>query len=419
MEHSDLLFRAALSLALGLIVGFQRERSGPSVGGIRTFPLIALSGFFSSLLSSQYGAWVLGGAVVALSLLFLIGFLKGQEIHEVDVGITTDVAGLLVFLIGAYLATGQFIEIGIIAGGATALLLYLKQPLHGFVTQLQAKDIRAVMQFVLIALVILPLLPDQAYDSYEVLNPRKIWMIVVLITGISLISYAIQRAMGARSGAILSGTLGGLISSTATTLTYSRRARSGDQNSSSTSLVALAIVIASTSALVRMLAEILLVAPSVFMGVAPPLLGMLVVMVITSLIAYSRSKTEPASIPTPANPSELKAALIFGLLYALILYASAAAKALFGTKGLYTVALITGLVDVDAITISTAQLMERGQLSSPDGWRVMLTAALSNLAFKASIAAYIGRHTLIWRVPLYFGMAILGGLGILFLWPTE
>ncbi len=418
MGLQELFFRLGLAFALGLIIGFQRERTGPSVAGVRTFPLISLCGFFVALLAEPFDGSVVAAGLLALAALLWVGFLKGKQVEEADYGITTEMAAVLVFAIGAYLATGVHIELAIVTGGAAAIVLYLKEPLHGLIARMNSKDIRAVMQFVLIAFVILPLLPDQGYGPGDILNPREIWMVVVLITGISLLSYALQKGVGERSGAVMSGLLGGLISSTATTVTYSKRAKNQSDGESSEKLVVLIIVLASTSALVRILAEVVVIAPSVFPEIALPLVIMVAIMGLASVAAYLRTRGQQISLPSPSNPSEVKAAVVFGLLYAGVLFLSSLARKHFGSQGLYAVALITGLTDVDAITISTAKLINKEQISPAIGWRVMLIASLANLAFKAGIVGLMGGRRLFRKVFIFFGTAIAAGTGILIMWPA-
>jgi uncharacterized membrane protein (DUF4010 family) len=326
---------------------------------------------------------------------------------------TTEIAALLLFGIGACVVIGQM-EVAVALGGAIALLLHLKRPMHRFVAAIGETDIKAIMQFVLVTLVILPVLPNQPFGPYAVLNPFKIWLFVVLIVSVSLCGYVVFKLVGHKAGAWLGGVLGGVISSTATTVSYARRSRetSGGEN-----LAALVIMIASTILYVRVLILIGAVASGSFLKMAPPLAAMFLACAVIAVVSARLTGKHTGRIPPQENPAELKSALIFGALYALIIFAVAAAKDRFGASGLYTVAVLSGLTDMDAITLSTAQLTNGGQLSPNAAWRAILVASMSNFVFKAGIVAVLGDRQLLWRVSILFALALVSGGAILWLWP--
>nr|HOP41744.1 DUF4010 domain-containing protein [Geobacteraceae bacterium] len=267
-------------------------------------------------------------------------------------GPTTEVAGLLMFTVGALLRVGLTTE-AIAISGAVALLLHWKKYLHGFVHRIGGSEIRAVFRLVLIALVILPLLPDQSFGHYDVLNPFRIWLMVVLIVGISLSGYLASRYLGSRTGLVVSGILGGLISSTATTVSYSRRSKLDSEGSA---MAALVTMIASTIVFVRVAFEVAVVAPSIILRVMPPFGLMFLWMTLIAVTAAARTRRVSSVGPEPKDPTNLLAAVLFGGLYALVLLAVAAAKEYFGDRGLYLVAALSGLTDIDAITLSTAHI---------------------------------------------------------------
>ena len=270
--------------------------------------------------------------------------------------------------------------------------------------RLGAEDLKAIMQFALISLVILPVLPDRTYDAYAVLNPRSIWLMVVLIVGINLGGYILYKFFGERAGVILGGILGGMISSTATTVSYSKRTAHAPDGSR---LAGVVIMIASTIVFARLLLEIALVAPGFLPVAAPPLLVMLALFALLSLTAWWRVKREQSSMPEQTNPSELKSALLFGAIYACVLFAVAAGKNWFGERGLYAVAVLSGLTDMDAITISTAQLVGGRSLPAQDGWRLILVAGMSNLLFKGVLVATLGAKKLLLTIAPLYALGIL------------
>lgn len=428
MDPTPLFLKLALALGLGLLVGLQREHVDKPLAGIRTFALLTLLGTLCGLLALNLGGWVLAGALVALGLVLFVGNLIELVHGHADAGLTTEVAGLLMFGVGAYLAFGPP-SIAIAVAGTVALILYLKEPLHHLVHRLGQADLKAIMQFVLITLVILPVLPNRnlgpgpiqigqkTLGPYLVLNPFKLWLLVVLIVGISLVGYVAYKLLGPRRGALVSGLLGGLISSTAATVSLARLCRSNDQLVPST---ALAITLASAAALLRILLLIVVAAPAFWTAlIAPPLFLCLAAMLIC-LLLWLRHRTGPLPTVELTNPTHLPTALLFGLLFALVLLAVAVARDLLGHPGLYALALLAGLTDMDAITLSASAMAAHPTtpLAPALAWRLILTAALANLLFKALTATALGGRRLALHLAPAFAPLIAAGLGLLIFWPT-
>lgn len=404
----------AVALGLGLLVGLQRERTDSAIAGIRTFALITLLGAVAAHLGLAFGGWVVAVGLLAAAALVINGNLVRLKDGSAEAGQTTEFTALLMYAIGALVVIGPM-PVAIVLTGGVAVLLHLRDPLHRFVDRIGEQDVKAIMQFVLIALVILPVLPDQPMGPYEVLNPYQIWWMVVLIVGLSLGGYVAYKLFGAQAGAVLGGVLGGLISSTATTVSYARSTREDEATSR---LAALVVMLASTVVYGRVLVEIAAVAPHSFRALAPPVGAMLGLSIVLCVVMWLFNHKQRQDAPDPGgNPAELKSALAFGALYALVLLAVAFARDRFGTAGLYAVAAISGLTDMDAITLSTSRLVEGGGLEPGSGWRAILIASMSNLVFKAGIVAALGSRKLLWRVALLFAAALAGGAVILWLWP--
>lgn len=403
----------AIALGLGLLVGLQRELHGSDIAGIRTFPLITLFGVTAGTVSGDSNGWIIAAGLIAVALLLVIAnFAKVHEEEDAS-GLTTEFAAVLMYSVGAALAlnhTGP----AIVTAGLTAVLLQWKQSMHGFVERFGKQDIRGLMHLVLIALVILPLLPNRTYGPYDVFNPYQIWMMVVLIVGISLVAYVIYKLLGANVGTILGGVLGGLISSTATTVSYARQAKS---NPSIGAMASLVILIASTIVNVRVLIEIGVVAPRLLELAILPIGMLLLLMVVESIVLFVLGRRSDTQLPDHDNPAQLKPAIIFGALYALILFIVAWTKDQFGSDALYGVAIISGLTDVDAITLSTANLYQEGRVEPGVAWRVILAAMLSNLVFKGAAVAVLGSRKLLLLTSITFGIALAGGIALLFVWP--
>ena len=214
MDPLPALQAIGTAAAIGLLIGLERQRAPSPIGGIRTFPLIAAFGALCGLLAAHFGLWLPAAGMVAVGAVLVIGNLGIHE-REESPGITSEIAALLVYLLGAWLAVEGSV-VPVVVGGAVAVLLHNKAPLHGWVERMGQRDLNALMRFVVITLVVLPILPDRTFGPYDVLNPRNIWWMVVLIVGIGLGGYVLYKLFGAKAGTVLGGALGGMISSTAT-----------------------------------------------------------------------------------------------------------------------------------------------------------------------------------------------------------
>ncbi len=416
MNYHDIV-TLTIAFGLGMLVGLQREKSDHEMAGVRTFTLISVMGVISAFLARDFGnpfiLPILGICLTAL--LVTANVIKLKKLNKTDVGQTTEVAVLLMFAVGAYLVMGDRI-IAVIVGGAMAVLLYLKEHLHNFIEKLQQKDLAAIMTFAGISLVILPLLPDKTYGPLDVFNPRNIWLMVTLIVGISIVGYFIYKFVGKKVGVISNGILGGFISSTATTVSYARKTKGAE---SIHKMAAFIITVASAIALVRVLLEIGVVIPEKLRELVLPLITVFALMILLCVwLFYITTKNSGyQEMPEPKNPAQFKTALIFGLLYGAILFAVAFTKQKFGDNALYLVAIISGLTDVDAITLSLSQLMKGGGLNTSTGWRLILLASLSNLFFKGIMVAVLGTRQLAKWIGVSFGITIVFGLLLLWLWP--
>jgi uncharacterized membrane protein (DUF4010 family) len=415
METVDIFKAIGMSLGLGLLVGLQREHAASLLAGIRTFALVTLLGTVMALLSEPYGGWLVAVGGLCVAALLFVGNLAKMRREHAEPGLTTEVAALLMYGVGAYLVLGAA-SVAVILGGIVAVLLQFKQPMHSFVSRMGTDDLRVIMQFVLLALVILPVLPDEHWGPFGAFNPYETWLMVVLIVGISLAGYIIYKFFDQDVGTVLAGMLGGLVSSTATTVSYARRTRQEPRQYGTAALI---IAIASAVAIGRVVVEVVAVAPPIVRHVTPPLVAMFAWMAALSLVAYRFGERNSADATPPKNPAELRTALAFAALYAAIKFAVTAVRHYFGDAALFAVAGISGLTDLDAITLSTAKLVEGGTLDSDLGWRLILAAAVSNLAFKAAIALAIGDRRLAWRSTALFAAGIVGGVLILWLWPSD
>ncbi|MCB9682955.1 MAG: MgtC/SapB family protein [Alphaproteobacteria bacterium] len=409
----ELVTAIGTALGLGLLVGLQREWADKDIAGIRSFPLLTVLGAVAATLADRWGGSVfavaLAGVVVVLAVADVGRLARQRKIG----GITTEVAALLMFAVGALVTLGQQVA-ALVLTGSLLVLLQWKKPLHALVDRLVEVDLRALAHLVLVALVIYPVLPDRTFGPYDVLNPRHIWRMVVLIVSISLAAYVARRVLGRRGGTVVGGVLGGLVSSTATTVSQARAARLEP----ATSPVRVAVILlASATVFGRLAVEVGLAAPTVLPALAPPLGVLLAVSALVAAVATWRADRAPVEPAPDRDPTDLGGALVFGLLYAGVVFVVAAVQDRFGAQGLYVVAVVSGLTDVDAITLSTANLVRDGHVDPSTAWRVIVLAALSNVGFKAGVASVLGGRALAWRALVGLGLTLATGAALLALWP--
>lgn len=410
----ELLQDLVLAVGLGLLVGMQREWRSERAAGIRTFTLITLLGSLCAFVAPDHGPWILAAGLLAVAAVLWLGnWMTRCRDGPGEQGITTEVAALVMFLVGAMLVDGHT-EAAIVVTGITAVLLHWKASLHAFTERIGDDEFRAIIQFVLIALVLLPTLPNQAYGPYQVLNPFKVWLMVTLIVGLNLVSYVIHRSMSSRKGALVGGVLGGMISSTATTVSHARQSKS---LRISPRTVAVVIVVASVIVNLRILIEIGVIGPGLLRHAVPPFLIIGVFMALCTFFLMPGETDDESTDVEHRNPAQVTTALTFGALFAVVIFVVAAVKARFGMDAVYIVALVSGLTDVDAMTLSVADLFQAGRISSSDAWRVILVASLANLLFKAGITALFATREVIVAVVTVFGLTGLLGIALVLWWP--
>lgn len=419
MNYDDLT-TLGVAFGLGLLVGLQRETSDNDMAGVRTFTLISIMGVMAGFLTKVYdNPFIMPMLGIALAAMLMVAnVIKLKKSDQADVGQTTEVAALLMFAIGAYLVLGNQL-IGVIVGTVLAILLYIKERLHGFIEKLKPKDLSAIMTLAGIGLVVLPILPDKTFGPYDVINPRNIWLMITLIVGISVFGYFIYKLVGKKVGIISNGILGGLISSTATTVSYARKTK---DTTSISKMAVFVITTASAVSFMRVLFEVGIVIPDKLHIIAVPIGAVILVMALTCVVLFyliNKKTSKGEEMPEPKNPAQFKSALIFGLLYGFILLCVAFSKEKFGNNALYIVSIISGLTDVDAITLSLSQLMKEGSLKATFGWKLILLAGLSNMVFKGVMAIVLGAKQLTKWIIVSFGITVTFGLLVMWLWPEN
>jgi len=393
------------SLAIGLLIGVERERNPTAKAGLRTFALTALFGTLAAMLGEYAdGAWVPATGLALAGLTIIAAYHRAPP--ENDPGTTTVIALLLTYCLGALCWYGERTLAAAIAVGAAALL-YFKAELRGILERFERRDLLAVIQFATLSVVILPVLPDEAYGPYGVLNPFRIWLMVVLISGLNLAGYIALKLVGVRYGVLLVGLFGGLVSSTATTLAYSRHAGAGN----ATEVAGGVIVLANLVVLVRIAVIAAATAPAILPRLAPVLGAALVAGMVAALVFWRRRLAGTAELPLPlvSNPAELRASLGFGVLFAIVLLAAAWLSDVAGHRGLYAVALVSGLTDVDALTLSSLQLFTSGKLGAREAVVAIALALLANTVFKLGLVVTVGGTPLARRVILPALASVVAG----------
>jgi uncharacterized membrane protein (DUF4010 family) len=424
----------AVALGIGFAVGLQRAQSaaadqaaaGPDakvsgqIGGIRTFPLVALTGAVASLLGAPFGAWLV--FVGALCIMAPVAIAYGNDVAmRGRRGITTEIAILLTYLLGALAAApvlsadpeARWLLAATLGICATAILS-LKRPLHDIAARISQEDLYAWLKFAVVAIVIVPLLPDREFGPTEelrVLNPQKLGSMVVLIAAIGLVGYIAMRMLGPHRGLGITGLVGGLVSSTAVTLALSHRSK---RDESVAEACALGVILANTIMPMRVLIVASLIDRGLFPYLAAPLLAMAGAGVLFGIAARARVRhsargTEGAPVDL-ANPFELGPAIKFGALFAVILLISKLAAIHLGDLGLYVAGLIAGITDIAAITLSMAQMAGSDGTAFSTASATILLAAASNTLFKATIALSAGSPKFRGKIGVAFGVMALAGV---------
>ncbi|MGQ9760545.1 MAG: MgtC/SapB family protein [Thermogutta sp.] len=406
--------RLGMATLLGFLVGMQREHTEGGMPGLRTFPLITLSGSVFAILGNWFGGWLPASALICLvGLLFFPNWLRIRR-AEPDPGLTTSVAVILMYGIGALLVVTR-LEIGVVLGGVVAVLLQFKPELHRISERLDNEDVRAIMQFVLITCIILPILPKDTVDPLGVISPFNVWMMVVLIVGISLGGYIAYKLLGQKAGIFLAGLLGGAVSSTATTISAARQSRDDRGQEVASTII---VLLASTVMFARVFIEIAVVHIEMLRHCIAPLALIALATYLPGVILWRRVRKQSLQIVSShENPTQLRAALYFAALYAIVLFLIAWVKQHAGATGLYPLAILSGLHDMDAITLSISRMAIQDQELSFHGWRYIAAAIVANMVVKSLLGGMMGHTRFGLRLALGFVPAFFVGLSLILFWP--
>ena len=412
MMELNTTWHFGVALGLGMLIGLERERTRGeqrTFAGVRTFSLVALLGATSVYAGEQAGlSWIFGLVFLAVATLVVVAYYVTTQ--DGDIGATTEISVLVTFLIGSLCAWNKVGMAGAVAV-AVMLLLSLKGWLHNLAKRIEPADVEATLKFAIITLIVLPLVPNTNYGpaGLEVINPHKTWLMVVLIAGLNFFGYILVKVVGREHGLGITGLLGGLVSSTAVTLSFSQRSR---VESGLAPVLALAILLAWTVMFFRVVVEVgvvnLVLAKDLVLGMG--LMGA-VSFVICFLLWRRGRTTEKAEVESGHNPFELGDAIKFGGLFAVVIFVASAAQVYFGNTGLYLAGALAGLTDVDAIALSMAHLAQQNPVSSGAAARTIVIAVISNTMVKCGMVIWLGapsmRRTMI---PIAGALALSGAV---------
>jgi uncharacterized membrane protein (DUF4010 family) len=410
-ENLNLLESLFIALALGILIGAERGiarirqdvEEKKTFAGIRTFTLISLLGALSLYFSEYFGRMFFAASFFGFILLVITAYIITSRIEQ-DVGTTTEITAILTFLYGALCMT-EYRLVAVVLAIFTTVILYTKKPAHLFLGRITDEEFYATLKFAIIAFVILPFLPRDEYLGF--FNPYKIWIIVVIISGIEFASYIVMKLMPPRKGIAIMGLLGGVISSTALVVNASRDSK---EEKSLTNSLAFSSALASSTVFLKLIVEVYIVNKSMVKGVFIPLVIMFVLGIVGALFLWRKGKgEEEISTINLRSPFTLGPALKLGVLFTLIIFLTTFANKYFGVGGIYASSALSGVVDLDAPTVSLASLAQK-DITAKVATLGIVIAACINTASKAGIAFFLGSKEFSKLVALSFAFPIIGGI---------
>ncbi|MBB1283351.1 MgtC/SapB family protein [Flavisolibacter sp. BT320] len=415
-ETATYLVRLAISIGIGFLIGMERtftklqNKEEEEFAGLRTHTLIAIFGFLSALVSQLTGLWFLGVAFAGMMAFVIISYIR-LSTGNGNAGGTSEVATILTFLLGALVFFGHIL-LALVVVVVVLLLLTYKPSLHLFVQKLSLEEMRAIIQFVIISALVIPFLPDSNFGPYDLWNLKDIWKMVILVSGTSLIGYLVAKLVG-NKGTMLAGMVGGLVSSTAVTLTFSRRSKQGkiqDTGQTGSFYFAMAIISACTIMFPRILFEVFIVNRNLAQQLWLPILAITLAGFGGAYYIYKKrqGKKEETSLPLK-NPLNFATAIKFAIFFAGVMLLVKYSSENFGDSGTYIAGALSGITDVDAITLSMAKMATSSE-NYPIAINTILLAALSNTFVKFCIVMVLGSRQLLRTAAIGFVAIFATGL---------
>ncbi|WP_088280834.1 DUF4010 domain-containing protein [Ideonella sp. A 288] len=415
-----------IALLIGALVGLEREKRkatepGPTFGGIRTYTLLALVGATSAWLSRTLDSpWLLAVTLAVVGAAVVASHVLQAREPDSPLGLTSEVAAIAVCLLGAMVVVGDP-GLAVALAVVTSALLAFKQPLHSLVRRIDTDDLFAGIKLAIASFIVLPLLPNATVDPWDALNPYTLWLLVIFISALSLLGYVAVRVLGTTYGTAITGLAGGLVSSTATTVSFARTSQTGTDAAQAHALAA-GILLSWGVMFARVVVLVLLVNRALLPALAVPCAAMIAATLVLAArhgrLSLPQGTPTSAAAPTAAgeatqvrvsNPFSLTSAIRFGVLFAVVLLGVALAQQHAPGFGVYVVAALAGLVDVDAITLSVARQADTPAALAQAGHAITL-AMLSNTLVKCAIVWLQGDGPV--RGHIARATALMLGLGV-------
>lgn len=401
----EFIVRALVAIGIGFIIGLEREHAAikentEAFAGIRTFVFVVLLGFIAGMTYFLLSPIVY--AVILLSVVLMIGISYYITASRGDIGATTEFSVLIGFALGTLLLLGK-LEISLAITVIVVVLLSAKLQLRSFVGAITAEELYDFIRFVVIALLIFPFLPNEGYGPSDVINPREVGWVIILTSGLGFVGYLLMKFLGPRRGILISGIVGGIVSSTAVTWVFSKKSKENEDYSHS---CAVAILAASTMMSIRVLVWTFIFNRTLFDFVLFRIVFVFIAGLAATLYFYFRYRKRE-TIETSIRrdkPLDLPGALVFGFIYLAILLIVTYANEHMGDEGLMLSSAIAGLSDLDAIAITVSKLAQVA-LDFTSASKAILIAMISNTIVKMSIGVWAGSITL--RKDLLIGYAVV------------
>jgi len=383
------------SVLLGFAIGLQREVSfalreeDTTFTGARSFAIISLLGFLAAYFKANF-IWITVVITFIFGALLISSFVIRVLNHEKS-GSTTEFAAIAAFIIGMLVYDGLYL-LSTFTTVVVIFILDIRSNVLQLTDKTKKKDLHAMVQFLLITFIILPVLPNKTVDPYEIINPYLIWMMVVLISGLSFAGYIAARLIGVSRGIMVAGFFGGFLSSTATTITFSKKV---DKKNKNTRQLAAAIALACTTMYIRILIILVFIDINIAIEILPAYLSATIAGYIYVYYLYKSAVKSQIDVDfIYHNPLELKEALKFGLLFGIVFGATTLLKDWTGSSGVYLSSLLSGVSDVDAITLSLSTLYTEEKLNLYTTLTGIVIATFSNSLTKIAIAYITGNSSL-------------------------
>jgi uncharacterized membrane protein (DUF4010 family) len=412
---AEQIFLLGIALAIGLLIGVERgwkyreAKEGERIAGLRTYGLIGLLGGVAGLLYQYLGTVAFGFVFVGFTAAATVAYAI-QCRSNVDISITSLITMLLTFLLGTLVAL-EHVNLATSIAITIAMLLRFKDVLHGWLRKLGTHELNAFLQLLLISVVLLPVLPDRGYGPWQVLNPYEIWWMVVLIASVSFVGYFAMKIAGPQKGVILTAMLAGMASSTALTLHFSHLYQKQPKMKN---LLTSGILIACAMMFPRIVLISSLINPDLFSALLIPMVVMTLLTLFSAAVIWCKKGEQSSGELTHSiNPLELKSALFFGVLLVLILLLGKAAIHHFGEIGLFFLAFVSGIVDVDPINLTMSR-MSITELPLDVAVLCILIASSTNTLVKAGLAVFVGGRGM--GIRVFVPLLIAAGAGLLIAW---